>query len=87
MKEGEKYKVKSTPILRQYGIHCRSYEPNDCKVWPGEVGEVEVYEGNGWKGMRLVFSRDRQVQIGTLFSDGDWEIDPDKMKEFKKVKA
>lgn len=86
IKAGDKFRVKSTPILRQYGIRCGSDDPYNCKVWPKEIGTVRVYQGNGWKGMELVFKNSRTIQIGTLYSDSDtWEIDMDVMANFKTV--
>lgn len=43
-------RVKRTPILRTYGVRCRSWEPMNCRAWPGEVGTLDyrVLEGNGW---------------------------------------
>lgn len=79
---GDRYAVKHTPILRRYGIGFG----ND-RIMPGEIGEVRIYPGNGWEGMELEFSRGRRCQIGTRYSStGEWEMNAERMANFKRVK-
>ena len=89
IQNGTKLRVKSTKLLREFGIRCGGAWVNeaDKKVWPKEVGVVEEYEGNGWKGLKISFSRGRTIQLGTLYSDSEnWEFDVDKLEDFVIVK-
>lgn len=88
MKENNKYRVKCTPCNRKYGISCGNIDnAQDTRVWPKEIGTVVIYEGNGWLGMKLEFSRGRRIQIGTKYPDSRWEIDDDWLVNFIKVKS
>lgn len=63
-KSGVRVRVKSTPILREYGIRCRIRDgasKADDRVWPGDVGTVEVEQGNEWWRYVLAFERGRTV--------------------------
>lgn len=87
-KQGDKYRVKCTPILRRYGMRCSLGEhASDYKVWPKEIGVVVVFQGNGWQGMQLEFSRGRTVQLGTLYSDSEeWELQDEELAQLIRCK-
>lgn len=86
--ENDTLTLKRTKTNREFGMRCGSSNPQDGKVWPGEKGTVRVFQGNGWKGMEVLFSRGRTVQVGTLYETSEsWEYDDEKLAEFKKVRT
>jgi len=81
-KPGDIYRVKCTPSLRQYGLHCggAGITEQDSRIWPKEVGTVCVHQGNGWQCKRLEFSRGRTILLETQYSDSEnWESDNDEI--------
>jgi len=69
---GQRWKVKSNPITRKYGVRARGSNEMDCKAWPGEIGTIEErtwggkYEdGTEWvnSGMWINFERGRSTNV------------------------
>lgn len=86
MKVGEKYRVKSTPDLRKYGVRTRgSWQARgDDRAWPGDVCTVVETKWTSPSGypmsqITLEFERGRMVPL-------DGMSDDDKLS-FAKVKA
>ena len=81
VKPGEAFKVKSTPITREFGFRVYGQSAADCKAWPGEVGVVverkwtAASNGQPMSGLWLEFSRGRSVSLGSdeQFFNGDAE--------------
>lgn len=76
MKPGDRYRVKSTAVLRRYGI--RTYgtfqAKGDDHVWPGDSGTVVERRwtpGSGppSSGLWLEFSRGRSLCVDTLSTE------------------
>lgn len=87
-KDGDTYKVKFTPVTRHHGVRCGTLDRRDDRVRPGEIGIVETFQANGWKGIRITFSRCRTVQIATLYEDSDdWVFRQDELENLVKVKV
>jgi hypothetical protein len=87
-KEGDRYRVKSTRHTREFGLSCGGAwaDPFDKKLWPKDIGTICIFQGNGWTGMKLAFERGRTLQVGTLYSEGEWEIDEDRFGDLVKMK-
>ena len=73
MREGERYRVKHTPILRQYGVRTRGawQAKGDDRAWPGEVGVVvrrtwTAHDGSAMSGLWLQFERGRDLCVDSL---------------------
>lgn len=71
----QRWKVKSNPVTRKYGVTMRSIlSALDCKGWPGEVGTVVkrtwsgVTDGEPWtnSGLWLELSRGRSYPVECL---------------------
>jgi hypothetical protein len=85
MKNGERYKVKSNPQNRRYGVRC--YNPtfeNDCHLAPGEIGTVVerrwvAGDGSKMSGLWLEFNRGRQKSVD--------HMDPMDRGQFIRVKG
>ena len=72
MKPGERYRVKSTPILRRYGVRTGGswQAKGDDRAWPGDVGIVverrwTAHDGSTCSDLRLEFDRGRSVDAVT----------------------
>lgn len=70
MKPGDRYRVKSTPITRRYGVrtHGAFQAPADCKAWPGDVGIVTertrtTTDGHVCTSLHLAFDRGRCISL------------------------
>jgi|15BtaG_2_1085339.scaffolds.fasta_scaffold00003_34 hypothetical protein len=89
VKSGVKIRVKRTSINRKFGVSCSNiWEANNRKLWPGEIGTIVEYQGNGWRGLKAEFEQGRTIQVGTLYEDSEnWEIEVDKLEDFAIIKA
>lgn len=60
-------RLKKTPFLTRYGARCRSFEPMNCRVWPGEMGTLSIVtlHGNGWtqQALRADFRNGRWLLV------------------------
>jgi len=76
-------KVKTTGLTRfrtGFGLHCRNENPNNRKIWAGEIATVttRLVEGLDWSQLVLVatFPHNRFAVLGELEnSDGDRTVD------------
>jgi hypothetical protein len=62
--DGVELRVKSTPILRKYGLRTTEGSSHlDRHVGPGEVGRIVRREGNGWWNWVIEFERGRLLSV------------------------
>jgi len=63
--QGVRVRVKSTPLLREYGVRTRGsiHGAADDRAWPKEVGTVRRREGNGVWDWRVEFERGRTAVL------------------------
>ena len=73
----EAIRVKRTPITRRYGVHCRTEEPMNNRIWSGEIGRLvqTTMAGLDWWQRVLVaeFPHGRRITVAEsqLFSTKD----------------
>lgn len=79
--DGARVRVKSTKILRDYGLRTSAgAAAADSKAWPGDVGTVEAVQGNGWWDYWLVFDRGRRKRVDAETLEAVARVQPGKMK-------